>query len=74
MNSSPSCGVCDIYVTARLLLQMNHSELELGEPISLSELPACQLTAPPLYSIASCIIQPECKQPVPKAMFSSLLL
>lgn len=43
----PQHGVCDIYVTAGLLLQMNHSELELGEPISLSELHACQLTAPP---------------------------
>lgn len=43
----PQRGVCDIYVTAGLFLQMNHSELELGEPISLSELHACQLTAPP---------------------------
>lgn len=53
IDSSPSCGVCDIYVTAPLLLQMNHSELELGEPISLSELHACQLTAPPLLLPAS---------------------
>lgn len=49
----PQHGVCDIYVTAGLLLQMNHSELELGEPISLSELHACQLTAPPYTLLLS---------------------